>query len=347
MPVTCWLHIGLHKTATTFLQQIFAHHRESLATRGFLYPFAGIPVLTAPSSRWASQGHAGLVKAVRRPKLEASRTVIAELEREIEGSGAETVFLSSELFGAPRNLRLASALVETIGRFGRPKVLLYLRRQDFWLESFYREILRWPRLRERRTIDEFARSEDGRAWLDFSARIEIWRRAVGPDALFIRSFDDAMAGKGVLGDLCDVVGLEEIPSTDVFAGETVNASLDAGLVDLLRAANEDERLIRADRVALVRALAEATPPPAVAGRSDARAAHSMIDDALWTELAGRYRDENERLAAEAISGAADRLMFPAERPMTEPTPSRLSRGEARAIFDALLANREIKRRSTG
>lgn len=229
------LHIGFHKTGTSAIQAFSVKNREKLAQKGILYPKAGASKPRFPSRSTSESGHRVLSDVLVSPtnlksaqKLEA---IIAEA-----GSYEEinTVILSSETFSAPRVI-VSPAVADVLKKyFSGITVLAYLRRQDVWAETFYKEILCWNGRKEKR---DFKRFNDGflGEWLDYSARLEVWERIFGKENITIKSYDDR-ENKNIIIDFFKAVGFDGIEQFE-FPG-VINPSLPNDLVPLLLEANK-------------------------------------------------------------------------------------------------------------
>ena len=153
MPTTkLWIHIGMPKTGTSSLQELFSWNREKLAEHGYLYPDFGSPQhfpLVRSLAREVGSP-AGFPHGGADLPIEGIKETIhsAVLRRKITN-----VVLSSEFFfdypgltpGRPEfpidqaipYLRgVASLLRETFPDY-EAYVVVWLRRQDHWLMSMY------------------------------------------------------------------------------------------------------------------------------------------------------------------------------------------------------------------
>lgn len=125
------LHIGRHKTGTTSLQRFFATNDRALLDRyGILYPATGR----------ANHAHHPLFRADADHGVDPAR--LDALRAEVEQSGASTVLISAE------NLSQDIVSRERLRRIGEDfaggsiDLIVYLRRQDDFLESSYAEIVK-------------------------------------------------------------------------------------------------------------------------------------------------------------------------------------------------------------
>lgn len=131
------LHVGLHKTGTTFLQHHLLQHRDALRRMGVLVPQTGFNV-DVQGRPGALSGHQGLVRALRH----GDDATWADLHAEIAASPARTVVISAENMGfptAPDRDDLIAALFARLGHFAQVQVVAVARRADIYAEAFWRE----------------------------------------------------------------------------------------------------------------------------------------------------------------------------------------------------------------
>ncbi len=132
------LHLGLHKTGTTFIQHHLMGHRDALLQQGVLVPLTGFEAHDTPPRAGATSGHQGLVRALHHDQVE----IWSDLAQEIKQSGADTVIISCENMGFPtmnaRRVRIAK-LAKHLGKFEQTDLIVLARRADAYVEAFYRE----------------------------------------------------------------------------------------------------------------------------------------------------------------------------------------------------------------
>ena len=306
---TIFLHVGIHKTGTTAIQNVcMANHRE-LLNAGILFPKAGF-VGQASLHPAATSGHSRLVRFLSKTDVSNVPPAGQALLRDIESGSWNRLVLSSEVLSAPRN----RGAIECVAWFRRQgfevKLIAYLRRQDSWLDSFYRERLKWH-AREARSIDEFWRAE-GDAWLNYKTRIGDWVAAVGREHAEIRSYEDVQHTGGVVGDFLEIIGADPATLNLARSADVHNPSIPPAAADLLRAVNTfPSSVIPRKRrlVGAIRRMAMFTSP-----------AGSLVSPALWQELEAAYGEHNEELRTNWLSGSSRRFSFregPGPQPLVQ------------------------------
>jgi len=228
------LHVGFHKTGTSAIQAFCIKNQDKLAQHRFLYPRAGASKPQFLSTPTSESGHRLLSDVLVSPtnlkSAEKLDTIIAEASgyREIN-----TVIISSETFSAPK-IKISSALEKTLKKyFSEITILAYLRRQDVWAETFYKEVLCWNGRKEKRAFQKFS-DEFLVDWLDYEARLEMWEQVFGRENMTVKSYDDR-EDKNIIIDFFKTIGFPGIEDFE-FPG-VINPSLPNDLVPLLRGAN--------------------------------------------------------------------------------------------------------------
>lgn len=249
---TLVLHIGLHKTATSYLQNVWSARRYDLLQEGILYPIAGtgslargVDRLQLTTRKGAQSGHAVFTRPVE------ARQALGDLLQELPET-VGTVLLSSEDFSLGRVA--PERYIELFSDFGTVKVVLVLRRQDFWIESYYKQVVDQYGNFETRSCPEYLRQE-GATLLDFHARFSPWRDLVGPENFTVLSYDDMAGGEAICRRILELAGLrgpllDEAGSIPVPRYESIRGIDTVGLRILngYHLADRDERTRTAQRI---------------------------------------------------------------------------------------------------
>lgn len=193
------VHIGMHKTGTSALQQLLARERGALAARGICYPHTDRPPF--PNRRKHRSLWGALVAG---PKAFAREK--ARLLAEFAASGADTLVLSEEGLSSPR-----LGLLEPMRSFAdvfEVEVVCLLRRQDRFLEGFWNQ--RCKTGLETRHIDAFVRAPGPRARIDYAALLAFWSGFARVIAL---DFRQARAA-GLVAQINAATGLDLPPQVE-------------------------------------------------------------------------------------------------------------------------------------
>ncbi|MEZ5586119.1 MAG: hypothetical protein R3E46_03505 [Sedimenticolaceae bacterium] len=302
-----WIHIGLHKTGTTYLQTMLFANRQWLEACDFYLPLTGLASDKSKHDH-ASAGHARLMRWLKRPESERFVDIERALMAELEATRCSNVLLTSETFSAPHNRRIIDTIRQKFATGFDIRIIVYLRRQDHWVESFYKEMLGWAGRRETRSLEQFV-ADEGTELLDYRKRLNPWIKAFGAESVIVKSYEDASAGDGLLVDFLDTLEIMAPAPAGEFA-RPINYSIDPGWVDLLRAMNGLDKLSKATKAVVTRTLVNASCEKAQGRRT-------LITPALWQQLSDTYRRKNDRLRENRMQGRCEGLAFPAERPPIE------------------------------
>lgn len=217
-----FLHVGLPKCATTTVQNYLAAERAALSAAGLHYDFP--PGLDRP--------HEGngvlLANAVlaRRPD-EAAAQLAFHLS---QGSG--DVLISSEVFSALFQTRGMTDLVQSARNAGyAPRVIIYLRRQDLWVESDYKQQIKggrgWADPIEALIEQRIAQLVLNHAWT-----LAYWAKHVGRENLHVIALHPGQAADHPVRALLAACGVDAGPAP--IPVPAANVSPPTGLIEPAR-----------------------------------------------------------------------------------------------------------------
>ena len=205
------LHLGMHKTGSTFLQHQLQAHTKALAKAGVLVPQTGLARQDNPLRPGATAGHQGLIAALRQD----DPVVWASLGREIRRSGAQTVVISAEnmLFPtAPDRTALIERLLDRLSGFDQIDVLAFVRRPEHYVEHFWREWVADGAAAGAQTLEAFM--------VDHAANLTNLPDLFGPFETHLQrkvqlADYDALRTNGLWAEFCALAGLPDtLPEQD-------------------------------------------------------------------------------------------------------------------------------------
>ena len=253
---TLYLHIGTHKTATTTIQRFCADNREVFESKGMVYPdfpfrfpFKG-PNRNGLFLGMVYRGSDG----VRRRDLEKeyyhqAMDIIHELFQKYH-----SVVLSNERLWMDlylKDAKMVRRLVKDSQKHGyQIKMIVYLRRQDSFIESFWSETVkelpdRTDTLQE--YIDEFE-------FLDYNTILSTYAELIGEENMIVRRFSDAVKVEGgILVDFMQQLGLE-LTDEYVINNPVLNPGIYGNVTEIKRIINSTDGLRRDDMRVFINAL---------------------------------------------------------------------------------------------
>jgi len=199
MRTQIFLHIGMHKTGTTFLQNLFRRRRKQLLQAdSLLFPETGLPLTEDVSPKL--DGFPGHNQFVR---ISSRKTMIGKLAAEIATCSPDRVFISAENLSNVK-FQFCKPLVEDLELIGSVSIILVVRRQDKWIESYYRQRVAGNKKGETRDFWTFLK-EEGPLLLDYGVRYQQWRQTPFSGKFFVASYDDLTAHDALMRWFCEIL----------------------------------------------------------------------------------------------------------------------------------------------
>ena len=288
---TLYLHIGLHKTATTTIQHFLTENDEVLKTKGYTYPkfpvhypylgkdrngiFLGTPYLDYDGERRMD---------IEAENYKTCMGIIHELFETYPNvilSNERLWFDLSKAEGA-----LMQRLLDDASEYGyRIKMIVYVRRQDKFIESFWNEQIK-SNILETRKFEQYKDEYDRLLFGEYFSRLG---DMAGDENLIMRRFDEVVRGEGILPDFMKAIGLE-LTDEDTISVEKANTQLYGNITEIKRRMNEMEGLKRGDADFLRESLWMASDT----SKKNYPCAELSVEER--TEFMKKFEDENRMLA---------------------------------------------------
>jgi hypothetical protein len=217
------LHIGPHKTGSTYLQNHLTHNRAALIGRGIYYPREW----TTPEIAWC---HAELASLLQHDEFESVARGFADLK----AAGWPTVILSSEDFSSLGDDRLRF-LRECTG--DEVEIVFFARRWSELLRSHGQEHIRQGGTK---FLPEFVAGilsdPFGSETINFSLVLDRFANAFGPSRLKVLSYNNILKRGGNLFSYfaAEVLGIDGLP---IISPTPAHASLSIENIELVRVLN--------------------------------------------------------------------------------------------------------------
>jgi len=243
---TLLFHIGYHRTGTTFLQSLLNANRAHLASLGCLYPITGLTgdshsqlALCLPSrrnellraTRSAQTNRIGKNPDTCPPPTELYSRLADELAR----SKLPHAIVSSECF--LEYLDVAALREQLDIHSFHAEFVVFVRRQDRWIESVFSQVVNDPNLLYGGTLQTLPQLQ----MLDFALEIKRWKDCLSDSRIHIRLYHERTENQQIADELLGILGVgrKSFPANLVHLEDlATNASLDETCVCLLRQLNE-------------------------------------------------------------------------------------------------------------
>jgi len=316
---TIYLHIGMHKTATTAIQVCLRENEKALAALGYGVPRSGVSGTT----------HNNIAFSVRDlPQYKPEKGGVDELVDELSTSSFDRFIISAEALD-----NLTAEQIEFLRRKLSNfdvNVIVFLRRQMDWLQSEWSEMVKlrfyqsdFPKLVEQRTA--------GDRRLHYFEFLEEWSKIFGRDNLRVRVYErDLYRVRNVFPDFleaCDIEGDHDWELT-----KRVNVSPSIKTLEVIRS--------------YVRHFSEVLPENKLLGRCKQIVEFAnqqgwneeplhLIDRALYASIQEMFRKTNDKVAESYLQ--RDRLFSDdfEDRPITEFDIEDVSAEELLQLFASL------------
>jgi len=201
-----YLHIGMHKTGTTSLQNFLERNRDMLTERGFLYPAGGFYKTRA----WATHmrpGHPDLAQTHAYWKSHIGRHLDCQPDLDVIISYEGLWRLS---IGKKQEQR-AEMLKRCLEGF-EVHVILYVRRQDLWFEAMHNQLVKTNK--ETRTLEDYIAQTQCHGMAKLWPRICFWRDHFGEERVNVRVYERSQLKNGdIIQDFLGLLGIEYAPES--------------------------------------------------------------------------------------------------------------------------------------
>lgn len=214
------IHFGIHRTGTTALQRTLRFNQSHLKKQGVLYPDLGYKGDHAKVA-W------GLIKNKHGSHTITPEWLISAIEKETN-SDIHTIILSHEDFAQVGEY----TWLKTLDNVYDLEIVVYLRRQDIWLESWYNQHIKWPwdKKFSSCTPEFFLENLADFHWIDFDFLLNKISENVDHHKLYINLLDPL----GIHNTTTDFLDRLNVQYSIPADAKEANASISTAKLDILR-----------------------------------------------------------------------------------------------------------------
>lgn len=216
--LTLYVHVGVHRTATSSIQRFLCDNAKVLLSKGYLFPYA-VP------------RHFAQIKQIVSHKISAT-DFAEDLLRQVEGAAepVHSVVISDEDISNIADPMILAGLQEKFD----VKVVVSLRRQDLWLESWYLQNIKWqwnPNL-SHISFAEFLQRKKRFFWIDYDSHLAKYERTFGQGSVLATVFENPAMPHGPIVSFLTLLGINDLTGFGPLLN--INSSLSPMMTEFLR-----------------------------------------------------------------------------------------------------------------
>ncbi len=296
-----YIHIGMHKTGTTSLQRFLYNNHDALLRHGLHYP-------RLPETEYAYYQHVSKVLHLN----EEPARFFDFINKSLQERPGASLLISSEYLDKVRHLQRRNVLLEQLSHLqatGRIiKIIVYLRRQDDFVQSLYQTSVRNPKSLSTKTFEEFLALHYPA--LNYFDMLEGLAKVFGADNLVVRIYEKTHLLNGsIIDDFLEIFDIRDLAGFKALP-HYANRSYSAGVIEYIRQTNRYRN--EADQLDLFRLLHAAIPEELLFKKPSEP--YHYLSDRQRIDLLKDFAASNRRVA-EKYLGRADGKLF------SEYTPS--------------------------
>ena len=278
-PHKLYLHVGLHKTGTSSIQESLIKNKKFLKKEDIIV-LSNLPNISQ-ISRQNSLNDSLIKKCILELHDNLSRYQTKPVKIIISNEG---------LSGNPYNgYKYTKAIAENLSKVTKSidtKIIIYLRKQDEFVESLYIQSIKEGKTHD---FNEFLKSFRNNAF-DWCKYLNIWLRYFSKNQLLIRLYDKQFLKDNILYDFANII------KSEVLQNDKENYNVNLGYSkNALEVARKLNQYISKDEIQRIRTLLEKIEPRK---RFDS---FSLFTDEIREEYLASYKSSNIELGNRFLS----------------------------------------------
>ncbi len=309
---TIYIHIGYHKTGTTALQNFFLKNRKLLWEHDVLYPSVGLlgpghsPLSLCLNTSHKSKIESLLINGSSNEgvdpylynKMIDADDLYSKLYSEIESSKKKKVIISSECFLEWFDPQLLQPYLE-MGKYNY-KIIVYIRRQDEWIESVYNQLCKDSFFRYCGDINNLPQHD----LLEYFEIIEKWAALFGTENVIVRCYSKQKDEKALYKEFFNNIDVELAGGISTIERGERNMGLPSEFLPVVINFNKLKMDFHEHKKFIDMLLST------VEERQGCKSAHSKVlskNEAM--KLMGKYFQSNQKLKVKYLSRNSDETNF--------------------------------------
>jgi len=187
---TLFIHIGWHKTASTLIQRYLHRYRGKLVDYDICYP-----VIDNKLEHGLIK-HSDLLRSIfnelnpnrRQLKVCSFDELFDRSIQEIQSSNRRWAIISEEGL-SETNPGIAGLMGRYRDHFDDVRIVAYIRRQDYFLETLYAQFVKQKSSRNTTYFDNYIKRPEVRKRADYALILDWWAEVFGKDNILVAPFE--------------------------------------------------------------------------------------------------------------------------------------------------------------
>jgi len=232
-----FIHIGTGKTGTTALQNFLDQNNEILK-KEYSIQYA--------KTHKENHVHHALCSNFRRKDIDSKKIIpkrLQELIQEAKDSSCETFIISSEYFPGVSEAEIEELYIKTLEKYFEIHIIVYLRRQDEYLESWFAQLIKTERYSA--NIYNIMKVLQDTGLFNYYDLIKKWNNHIDKSNIHVKIYEKTQFYKGnifndfmQIFDICDISNftiLKKDPNPSLTRDQAllIKAFYNAGLEHLM------------------------------------------------------------------------------------------------------------------
>jgi len=301
------LHIGLHKTGTSAIQQFLRDNSKNLEEQGILYPQGIVPAGDHNPLAWCLVHERYFPRRKEFYVENASMNHWRKLHEVVSQSSATRIILSGEDFSLIDDPGQLAALCEPYDT----RVIVYLRRQDQYLQSVYNQMVKSYEWSLTEPFEEFLLHHHLGDVMHYDRLLHRWANAFSRERIKVGVYDKSRLAHGLIADFAARSGVLLTENT-CMPDTPVNQSLPHHFLEIKRILNRID-FSRTQHEALLQALFAVSR--AQGWNNRVHTEHQLMSGSRRKAFLAAFEEGNRKVAREYLN--EDSSLFPA--PVYEPS----------------------------
>ena len=228
-----YIHIGTQKTGSSSIQHFLTNNRSLLKKHNIIYPDFNEVTSSYLASFFGFGSKQELINFNKTQNKEQQNIFVDERMTKIADKGYD-IIISAEAFSSVwfPNVKDRLNEIKTFFKDKNVKIICYLRRQDYYLESSYNQVVKAGYFSG--TIQEYINRRKDLGNCDLYSLISLYSKVFGKSNILVKTFEPKIQSEEkIFKDLLEIIGISEFNEFKL-PKIKVNRSFSKEMIELIR-----------------------------------------------------------------------------------------------------------------